>query len=110
MKKIALVAAFFLVTHYSFAQKSTDDFTGTWRTKENKNVVFSRTQTGFTAVAEQKNRTVIKEIQFTDGKWKGIIITPKGESLACELLLKASTLEITVKKGMFSKKLEWTKP
>lgn len=110
MKKLTVIITVFLAsTGFAFAQKSTDDFTGKWKTEKGQTVTFSKTSGGFIAVAGEKKMVVIDNIRFTDDKWKGIIHSLKGDTLHCELLLKNGKLEVKAKKGIFTRTLEWTK-
>lgn len=47
IKHAVMAAGFLFASLITFAQKSTDDFSGTWKTNEGKTVVISKTANGF---------------------------------------------------------------
>ena len=70
----------------------------------------SKTDNYETGVLEGTDNIVLKDIKYTQGKWKGTI--QKGEeqkSADCEIVLNGTQLIIVVTKYIFSKTLVWTK-
>lgn len=112
MKKItAIFTAVFLLTFgAAFAQQATDDFSGSWKTDKDQVVVISKKGTSFSGTAGAKNTIVLKDVTFSDGKWKGTVIKPgSNDPIPCELFLKNGNLKIIARKGMFSKLFTWIK-
>ncbi|MGN6352474.1 MAG: hypothetical protein ACTHLB_03750 [Parafilimonas sp.] len=112
IKHAVMAAGFLFASLITFAQKSADDFSGTWKTNEGKTVIISKTANGFIGEAQKgdKKFTVLDNISFHNNKWTAAIIRPKdGMVAACELLLNDNKLNLSVHKGPFSKKIIWTK-
>lgn len=109
-KKIVITGVCLFAALMSFAQKDTDDFSGKWKTPEGKIIVITKQGSGFIGMTEDKTKTVLKDVTFNDGKWRGSIIKPDdGTTVNCELTREGSNLNVVAKKGMFSKKLTWIK-
>lgn len=90
------------------AQKATDDFSGRWITEENKPVDITKNGTVFTGLLILKNKIVMENVSFIDGKWLGTMIRPKDDAKAdCEVLLEGNKLKITIKKGIARKTIVW---
>lgn len=104
-----------LLTIFSFSlwgQSIEDNIVGDWKTKEDKIINIVAKGQGFEGLAASANKLVMENIRFEGDKWKGTMIRPTdGKKANCTLLLqdKGKTLKVTVKKGMMSKNLFWTK-
>lgn len=112
IKKIAVAIAISLAAVSTFAQKATDDFTGTWKTENSKNVIITKTANGFIGEGIQGNKkaTVLCDVKFSNEKWTATLFRPKdGLKANCELLLDGDVLNIIAHKGLVSKKITWTK-
>ncbi|SMG15871.1 hypothetical protein SAMN05660862_1002 [Sphingobacterium psychroaquaticum] len=105
-----MTGMFTLVSLLTFAQKATDDLSGKWKTEEGQIILISKTGDVFNGVSENEKGTVLKDVKFTGGKWKGIIQKPNGNAKAdCEIVLDGKNLRIVAKKSFFTKKMVWTK-
>ncbi|WP_338876878.1 hypothetical protein WBJ53_14585 [Spirosoma sp. SC4-14] len=98
------------LTSRLFAQKPTDNFAGNYKTDDDGVlIVISKTSTGFVGVDPAK-RVVLKDIKFTDGRWKGIVYNPKKDITAeCEVYLVGNKLKIVAHKGILTKTVYWDK-
>lgn len=108
-KQVIIICLLIISTTVSFAQKASDHLEGNWKTPQGKIIVISgNAQQGFTGTVQNKAITVLKDIRFSAGKWKGTIIKPgDGSEAACELRVHGDILLITAKKGIFSKEITW---
>jgi hypothetical protein len=110
MKKTGFVFGFLFFAALSFAQKSTDDFSGRWKAPKGAIIIVSKTEEGFIGKTEAENVLVLKDVKFNLNKWTAVIMNPKENLTAqCELILFPTKLKIVAKKGMFHKTLFWTK-
>jgi uncharacterized protein (DUF2147 family) len=108
--KIAVYLLGILTSALIFAQGASDDFSGKWKTAEGKSVVISKSEAGFIGQSVEKKIVVLKDVNFSDGKWIAVIYNPiKDVTADCELFLEGNTLKIVASKGMFSKTVIWTK-
>jgi uncharacterized protein (DUF2147 family) len=112
-KKIKAIVVSLLVSlasAVSFAQGASDDFTGKWKTAEGKDVVITKVGAGFIGEAIEKKIVILKDVNFSDGKWTATVFNPVKEVTAdCELFLEGSNLKIVATKGLMSKTIYWTK-
>lgn len=107
---ISLITLFLLLSHIVSSENSLDDLSGKWKTAEGHMIIISKTGNSYTGVLEGTDNIVLKDIMYTQGKWKGTI--QKGEeqkSADCEIVLNGTQLIIVVTKYIFSKTLVWTK-
>lgn len=112
MKKTILSTALFLFSALAtFAQKSTDNLAGNWKTPQGKVIMINSTvNSTFNGTVKDKNIMVLKDVKFSGGKWKGQLIKPDdGSKINCEVLLDGDKLRLTAKKGPFSKEIIWRK-
>ncbi len=109
-KKIVVILWALLTSAVTFSQEATDDFTGKWKTAEGNSVVISKTGVGFIGQTVEKKIVVLKDINFSDGKWTAVVYNPIKDIIAdCELFLEGTHLKIVATKGLFSKTIYWTK-
>jgi uncharacterized protein (DUF2147 family) len=109
-KSILVFLFLMLIKTAAFSQKSTDDFSGKWKTAEGGIIEISRKESGFIGVGVLKKFVVLKDLQFKDGKWVSEMTNPaKNQTANCELLLEVNRIKIIARKGFFSKTIYWTK-
>jgi len=109
-KKITVLLLALLTSVSIFAQDATDNFTGNWKTTEGKIVVISKPDGRFIGQTVEKKIVVLKDINFSDGKWVAVVYNPlKDVTADCELFLEGNNLKIVATKGLFSKTIIWTK-
>ena len=109
-KKIVVLLWALLTSAVTFAQEATDDFAGKWKTAEGNSVVISKMGTGFIGQIVEKKIVVLKDINFSEGKWIAVVYNPiKDITADCELFLEGTHLKIVATKGLFSKTIYWTK-
>jgi len=107
MIKAIFILTGFLVTTFSFAQKSTDNFTGKYKTDDGGTVIITKTSNGFVGIDDMK-KVVLKDIKFDGKEWKGTTYNPKKNMTAsCEILLDGNKLKIVAHKGFLSKTIYW---
>jgi hypothetical protein len=110
MKKIIPLFMALSFTVFAMAQKSTDNFTGRWKTAEGAIIEINKSDLVFIGKPQRKDVVVLYNLTFTDGKWKGILSNPKKNTSAnCEAYLEGNKIRFVVKKGMMKKEIVWTK-
>lgn len=110
IKKIIVLLMALLISSVAFTQDAADDFSGKWKTEEGKSIVISKSGTGFVGQAVEKKIVILKDINFSSGKWVAVVYNPiKDVTADCELFLEGSQLKIVATKGLFSKTIVWTK-
>lgn len=77
MKKNILLLIALSMTILAMAQKSTDNFTGRWKTAESAIIEINKSGLAFIGKPQEKDVVVLNNLTFTDGKWKGILSNPK---------------------------------
>jgi uncharacterized protein (DUF2147 family) len=108
-KNISLLIALFM-TVLAMAQKSTDNFTGRWKTAEGTIIEINKSGLAFMGKPQGKNVVVLKDLVFTGEKWKGTLSNPKkNKSANCEAYLEGNKIRFVVKKGMMKKEIFWLK-
>lgn len=108
MKKIIFIAAFSLFSALAYCQKATDNFIGKW--KADKGIVIDITKKGNSFEGTTASKTILNNLHFEDGVWKGTLIKPEDkQQYNCTAVLDENNLKLTIKKGMFSKIIVWTK-
>lgn len=108
MKKIIYIALFSLLSTLAYCQKATDNFAGKW--KADKGVIIEIEKKGNSFVGTTASKTILNNLHFEDGVWKGTLIKPEDkQQYNCTAVLDGNNLKLTVKKGMFSKTIVWTK-
>ena len=109
-KKITVLLLALLTCVSIFAQDATDNFAGNWKTAEGKSVVIFKSDGRFIGQAAEKKIVVLKDINFSDGKWVAVVYNPlKDVTADCELFLEGNNLKSVATKGLFSKTIVWTK-
>ncbi|MDR7128031.1 uncharacterized protein (DUF2147 family) [Algoriphagus sp. 4150] len=109
-KRIMISIMLMMVSVLSFSQKITDDFSGKWKTSEGKVILITKSGNAFTGAIEESKETIIENVHFTDGQWKGKIFKPGSSTKAdCELVMQDNKLTITARKMTFSKTIVWIK-
>lgn len=111
MKKKSIVTFLLLLSiGCAFAQSETDDFSGKWKTPDGIIVEIFKAANAFTGITQDQKFMILKDVKFTKGQWKGTIIRPSdGTKADCTLVKIGSELRIVATKGIFTKKLTWTK-
>lgn len=108
-KNISLFIAL-LMTVFAMAQKSTDNFTGRWKTAEGTIIEINKSGLAFIGKPQGKDVLVINNLTFTDGMWNGILSNPKKYTTAnCEAYLEGNKIRFVVKKGMMKREIFWSK-
>jgi uncharacterized protein (DUF2147 family) len=109
--KNALVIIFlFLSVSIISAQSAEDDFSGNWKTEQGPLVLITKSGDTFKGVNVEHNKLVLENLKFEDDEWTGTLIKPKdGSKYNCTAVLSGNKLKFTVKKGLFSKTITWTK-
>ena len=59
------------------SQKSTDNFSGKWKTEEGVIIEIIKSDASFIGKPIGKNVFVLKDLTFTSGKWFGVLTNPK---------------------------------
>ena len=59
------------------SQKSTDNFSGKWKTEEGVIIEIIKSDASFNGKPIGKNVFVLKDLTFTNGKWFGVLTNPK---------------------------------
>jgi uncharacterized protein (DUF2147 family) len=95
---------------FAIAQTPTDNFSGQWKTAEGVIIEITKSHSAFVGKPQGKNILVLKDLLFTDGKWKGTLSNPQKNTTAnCEAYLEVSRIRFVVKKGMMKKEIVWLK-
>jgi len=94
----------------SISQKSTDNFSGKWKTEEGLIIEITKSDASFNGKPIGKNVFVLKDLTFNNGKWLGVLTNPKKKITAtCVAYLQGNKLKFIAKKGAFSKDIFWIK-
>jgi hypothetical protein len=104
-----LIFALF-ISVFARSQKPTDNFSGQWKTAEGVIIEITQSHSAFIGKPQGKNLVVLKDLIFTDGKWKGTLSNPQKNTTAnCEAYLEGNRIRFVVKKGMMKKEIVWYK-
>jgi hypothetical protein len=110
MNKLFLTLVLSVFSMMVYAQKSTDNFSGKWKTDKGEIIEISKNGSSFIGKAGEKKKVVVENLHFDNQKWIAMIIKPKdGEKINATLTLMGNNINILVKKGIMSKKIVWTK-
>jgi hypothetical protein len=110
MQKICLLLVTICFSTIVMAQKSTDNFSGKWKTADGVIIEITKSGTAFNGKPSNKNVLVLKNLTFTDGKWLGVLTNPQKNTTAnCEAYLEAKKIRFVAKKGIMQKEIFWTK-
>jgi hypothetical protein len=110
MQKVIILI--FIICNFSIAiaQKSTDNFSGKWKTEKGIVIEITKVKSSFIGKPLDKNVLVLNDLTFTNGKWRGILINPKKDvSVNCEAYLQGNKIKFIVTKGLITKELIWIK-
>jgi len=109
-KKALILSLLVFMCKFAFSQKSTDDFSGKWKTEEGGVVEISKKENGFVGLGVPAKKLIVKDLQFKDGKWVSEISNPiKNVTANGEFIMEGTRIKIIAKKSVFSKTLYWTK-
>jgi uncharacterized protein (DUF2147 family) len=110
LKSILMISFLFLVVTVIFAQSAKDDFSGSWKSEQGPLVDITKSGETFKGVNKEHNKVVLENLKFEDNEWSGTLIKPQdGSKYNCTAVLDGNKLKLTVKKGLFSKTIVWTK-
>lgn len=94
----------------ALAQKSTDNFSGQWKTAEGNIVEITKLGSVFIGKPKGKDVVVLKDLVFTNGNWKGTLNNPQKNTTAnCEAYLEGDKIRFVARKGIMKKEILWTK-
>lgn len=109
-KNAVVIIFLFLSVSIVSAQRAEDDFSGNWKTEQGPLVLITKTGDNFKGVNVEHNKLVLENLKFIDDEWTGTLIKPiDGSKYNCTAVLSGNKLKITVKKGLLSKTITWTK-
>jgi len=110
MKEIlSLIFALFM-SSLAVAQKSTDNFSGQWKTAEGNIVEITKLGLGFIGKPKDRDVVVLKDLLFINGHWKGTLNNPvKNTTANCEAYLEGNKIRFVAIKGIMKKEIFWTK-
>jgi hypothetical protein len=109
-KKVLILSLIIFMGKFAYSQKSTDDFSGKWKTEEGSVIEISKKENGFIGLGVPAKKLIVKDLQFKDGKWVSEINNPiKNVTANGEFLIEGTRIKIVAKKSVFSKTLYWTK-
>ena len=108
---LALTFTFlFLSVSIGFAQSANYDFSGSWKTDQGPLVQITKTDDTFKGVNVEHDKTVLENLKYKKSKWTGTLIKPEdGSKYSCTVTIDGDKMKLTVKKGLMSKTLVWTK-
>ncbi|MDP4283018.1 MAG: hypothetical protein Q8891_01230 [Bacteroidota bacterium] len=108
--KLILIFFLLIFTVTAFAQKATDNFSGSWKTAKGKIVVITSEGKNFVGKIEGTDMIILKGLAFDGSNWKGILQNPKeNKSANCEAFLETGKLKLIARKGIMSKTFYWIK-
>ncbi|PVV59925.1 DUF2147 domain-containing protein [Chryseobacterium sp. HMWF035] len=108
MKKLIFIKLFSLLSIAYYGQKATDNFAGKWRT--DKGVTIDVVKKGNSFIGTTATKLVLDNLHFENGTWKGYLIKPEDKKqYTCTAILEGNNIKLTVKKGVVSKVIVWTK-
>jgi uncharacterized protein (DUF2147 family) len=92
------------------AQKTTDNFSGKWKTAEGVIIEITKSGTSFNGKPAGKDIFILKDLTFNNGKWIGVLTNPqKNTTVNCEAYLENNKIKFVAKKGFMTKEIFWTK-
>lgn len=110
IQKSLIIVILLLTNTIIFAQKTTDDFSGKWKTVEGKIITITKLETTFIGKAADNKSIILNGVKFSNKKWVAVITNPKeNKSAECELILEGNILKIIAKKGILTKTVIWNK-
>ncbi len=109
-KKAFILIILIFIGKFAFSQKSTDDFSGKWKTEEGGVIEISKKENGFVGLGVPAKKVIVKDLQFKDGKWVSELNNPiKNVTANGEFIMEGNRIKIIAKKSVFSKTIYWTK-
>ena len=110
MKKVIALFVALFISAFALAQKSTDNFSGQWKTAEGTVIEISKSGSAFIGKPQGRSVVVLKDLVFSDGKWQGTLSNPKKNTTAnCDAYLEGNRIRFVAKKGMMKKEIVWSK-
>jgi uncharacterized protein (DUF2147 family) len=110
MKKVFPLIFALFISVFAMAQKATDNFSGQWKTADGVIIEITQAHSAFVGKPQGKNVVVLKDLVFTDGKWRGTLSNPQKNTTAnCEAYLEGNRIRFIAKKGMMKKEIIWSK-
>lgn len=107
---LLIIFLMFVSVSLSFAQKADDNFSGNWISEQGPLVQITKSGDTFNGINVEHNKLVLENLKYNGSEWTGTLIKPKdGSKYDCTALLEGNKLNLTVKKGLFSKTIVWTK-
>ena len=92
------------------AQKTTDNFSGKWKTAEGVIIDITKSGASFNGKPTGKDIFILKNLTFTNGKWIGTLTNPQKKiTVNCEAYMEANKIKFVAKKRMMKKEIFWTK-
>lgn len=93
-----------------FAQLNDQAITGEWTTEKGKVIKIVKQDQLFEG-STLDGASILKDLSFEGGEWKGTIQNRSGEmSAKCIIVMEdEDTIKITAHKGIFSKRFHWTR-
>ena len=104
MNKIILTLILSITSITIYGQKSSDNFSGKWKTE--KGIVIEIIKNGniFTGIDIELKKITIQNLKFSNGKWMATVIKPKdGTKAIGTFTLEDNKIKIVAHKGIFSK-------
>ncbi len=105
-------------TTLAFSLNAQQAINGIWNTGQDNTLIEIKEKNGSyegRVFSSDNNKAVIgnlfvKEVKSVSGKWKGKLYSPKKQEwFDAVFLIKGEKLTVTVKSGLMSKTVEWTK-
>ena len=110
MQKTILLLIAICFSTIVMAQKSTDNFSGKWKTAEGVIIEITKSCASFNGKPTSKNILILKDLTFANGKWIGVLTYPqKNTTINCEAYLETNKIKFVAKKGIMKKEIFWTK-
>lgn len=110
MKKTILLLVAICFSTIVMAQKSTDNFSGKWKTAEGVIIEITKSGTFFNGKPTGKNILILQKLTFSEGKWLGVLYNPQKNITAnCEAYLEANKIKFVAKRGIMQKEIFWSK-
>jgi uncharacterized protein (DUF2147 family) len=109
-KNVLMITFLFISVSFASAQSADDDFSGSWKTNHGPLVQITKSGDTFKGVNTEHDKLVLENLKFEDDEWTGTLIKPQdGSKYNCTAVLKGNKIIFTVKKGLLSKDITWTK-
>jgi hypothetical protein len=110
LKKAFITTLLVVVQLLLFCQDKKEDFVGKWEAPKGAIIIVSILDDAFIGKTENENAVVLKDVEFSQGKWRAVVLNPKENIIAkCELILYPTKIKIIARKGLFRKTIYWKK-